>query len=532
MHKIIGQPFRKHDPSEPFDAIVIGSGPGGLASAALLARHAGKRVLVLERHYMPGGFTHVFRRRGYEWDVGLHYVGQLGDPRSQTRRMFDHLTGGRLEWAPMGEVYERVVIGGKSYDYVAGPERFAARMKEYFPAEALAIDRYLELVRAVSKKSFLFFAEKAVPEAVATVAGPLMRYPFLRWARRTTREVLEDLTGNQELIGVLTGQLGDYGLPPARSSFAMHAMLVRHYLRGGFYPVGGSARIAATIAPAIEAAGGKILYYAEVKEILMAGNRAVGVRMADGSELNAPMVISDAGAANTYARLLPRPVAESHGLIRRLRRLKASESHACLYVGLRATAQELGLPKHNFWLYPGPDHDANLEAFERDPEAPLPLIYISFAAAKDPSFGERYPGRATLEVITFAPFEQFMPWFESEWRNRPEAYEALKSRLSERLLEALHGQLPQLRGKIDYCELSTPLSTRHFSGYERGEIYGLESSPDRFEQRFLKPRTPIRGLYLTGQDVLTCGVVGALASGYLTASAILKRNLMKAASSS
>ena len=244
------------------------------------------------------------------------------------------------------------MLGEKTYDYVAGPEPFAERMKEYFPAEAPAIDRYVTLIRKVPRWSSLYFGEKLVSPGVAAVAGRLMRYPFLRWARRTTREVLEGLTGNRELIGVLTGQFGDYGLPPGQSSFAMHAILARHYLHGGSYPVGGSAEIAAGIAPLIEAAGGKILYYAEVKEILVLGNQAAGVRMADGAELTAPLVISDAGAANTFSRLLPRPVAEGHGLIRKLRRLQPSHSHLCLYAGLRGTPQELGLPKHNFWIYP------------------------------------------------------------------------------------------------------------------------------------------------------------------------------------
>ncbi len=529
MTKVLGQPYRRHDPTERFDAIVIGSGMGGLTAAALLARHGGRRVLVLERHYMPGGFTHVFRRRGYEWDVGLHYVGRVGDRRSATRRLFDHLTDGRLDWAPMGEVYDRIVVGERSYDYVAGPERFAGRMKEYFPTEARAIDRYLALIRKVPRWSGLYFGEKAVPGAVAAVAGGMMRYPFLRWARKTTGEVLGGLTGERELAAVLAGQFGDYGLPPGRSSFAMHAILTRHYLHGGFYPVGGSSEIAHRIAPRIEAAGGKILYYADVREILTAGDVAIGVRMADGSELTAPMVISDAGAANTYLRLLPRPLAERHGLTPKMRRVASSVGHVCLYAGLRGTAAELGLPRHNFWIYPGPDHDANVEAYERDPEAPLPVVYASFPSAKDPTFEERFPGRSTIELITLAPFERYMRWYGSEWRERPEAYEAHKRRLSERLLAALYGQLPQLRGRIDHHELSTPLSTRHFANYERGEIYGLEHTPQRFRERFLKPRTPIENLYLTGQDIVSCGVAGAMAAGYLTASVILKRNLLKAA---
>ena len=529
MGQIIGQPYRRHDPAENYDAIVIGSGIGGLATAALLARHGGQRVLVLERHYAVGGFTHVFRRKGYEWDVGLHYIGQVQHPASLTRRLFDHLTEKPIEWAPMDEVYDRIVIGDVTYDYVAGPERFAARMKEYFPAEAAAIDRYMSLIRKVSKWSRPYFAEKATSGVVAAVLGPLMRAPFLRWAKQTTSDVLSRLTDNRELIAVLTGQFGDYGLPPSESSFAMHALLVRHYLRGGSYPVGGSSVIAAGMVPTIEAAGGKILYYADVREILVMGDLAVGVRMADGAELTASVVVSAAGASNTFLRLLPRPVAEAHRLIAPLRRVGASVGHVCLYLGLRSTAAELDLPKNNFWIYPGPDHDGNVAAYLEDPEAALPVVYVSFPSAKDPDFENRCPGRATIELITLAPFERYMKWFDSDWRKRGDSYEALKSELAERMLETLFRQLPQLRGKIDHCEVSTPLSTRHFANYERGEIYGLDHSPRRFQERGLKPRTPIENLYLTGQDVLSCGIAGALTAGYLTASVILRRNLLKAA---
>ena len=110
----IGTTWKQFTAGERFDAIVIGSGVGGLCTAALLARHASRRVLVLERHYVAGGFTHVFERPGYEWDVGVHYVGEVHTPRSLTRRLFDHLSDGRLQWAPMDDVYDRIVLGGES----------------------------------------------------------------------------------------------------------------------------------------------------------------------------------------------------------------------------------------------------------------------------------------------------------------------------------------------------------------------------------------------------------------------------------
>src|ERR1039458_2054910 len=224
-----GVSYKQHPPEGEWDAIAIGSGIGGLASAVLLAQRAGKRVLVLERHYTAGGFTHVFHRPGYEWDVGVHYIGEMGAGEPM-RALFDEITEGRLKWNAMPEVYDRIRIADRSYDFVSGAERYAERMREYFPREGAAIGRYVAQVHDAARASRLFFAEKAIPAALARVAGPLMRRRFLSYARRTTAETLARLTGNGELIAVLTGHWGNYGLPPGQSSFGMHAVIAEHYL--------------------------------------------------------------------------------------------------------------------------------------------------------------------------------------------------------------------------------------------------------------------------------------------------------------
>jgi len=106
-------------------------------------------------------------------------------------------------------------------------------------------------------------------------------------------------------------------------------------------------------------------------------------------------------------------------------------------------------------------------------------------------------------------------------------YEALKEKVAQRLLTHFFEQLPHLKGHIDHYELSTPLTTKNFANYQRGELYGINHSPSRYCQKFLQPRTPIKELYLTGQDIVTAGVGGALFSGLITASAMTGRNCMK-----
>ncbi len=518
--------YKQRPPEGKFDAIVIGSGMGGLAAAAILAKHGGKRVLVLERHYTPGGYTHVFRRGDYEWDVGLHYIGQVHDPLSETRRVFDDITDGKLSWAPMPEVYDRIVIGDRAYDLVAGADRFRETLQAYFPQEARAIEQYLKTVRACVKSSTSYFAEKIIPAPVARLLGPLMRWRFLRYARRTTQAVLKGLTHDPELTAVLTGQYGDYGLPPAHSSFAMHAAVVAHYLEGANYPVGGAGQIAASVIPVIEATGGGVLVSAEVREILVEGGRAAGVRMTDGREVRAPVVISDAGVANTFGRLLPENIAARTGIGEMLGKLTPSVSHLCLYVGLKHTAEELGLNGTNLWIYPDADHDANFARFLRDPASPFPSVYLSFPSAKDPSFQDRFPGRATIEVITLGPYEWFEPWAETRWKRRGAEYEDFKARFAERLLDQLYVHVPRVRDKVDYSELSSPLSTRHFSGHPHGEMYGLSPTPERFRMR-MRAQTAVRGLFLTGQDLAMAGITGAMFGGVLAASAVLRRNVLK-----
>ena len=512
----IGRRYRPQRLDQEYDAIIIGSGIGGLTTAACLSK-MGRKVLVLEQHYTAGGFTHSYARNGYEWDVGVHYIGDVGRRSSLTRRLFDFISDGQLQWAPMDDNYDRFFIGEERFDVMAGKQHFVASLKQRFPSETTAIDEYMQRLDAVNKAIQVLSVEKlfnGIPGKLFRLARKTAVPGYLN---RTTYEVLRELTDDEMLIAVLTGQWGDSGVCPKDSSFIIHSLIARHYLNGAFYPVGGASTIAQTIIPVVQRTGGEVFTYANVQEILVNGGKVQGVKMQDGTEINAPMVISNAGVMNTFDHLLPARISRKYGYDKLIRKVKPSIAHLGAYIGIRESAEQLGLPKTNFWIYPDTAHKENLAAFESDYHAEFPAVYISFPSAKDPAWESRYPNSATIEIVAPAFFEAFEPWKDKPWGKRGEDYDALKEYFTGRLLEHLYAKLPQLRGRIDYCELSTPLSTHFFSVYRTGEMYGLAHDPDRFEQAWLRPKTRIRGLYLTGQDVLSCGVGGAMFAGFLCA---------------
>ena len=198
-----------------YDAIVIGSGLGGLTTAVCMAK-AGKKVLVLEKHYVIGGFTHTFKRKKFEWDVGVHYVGQVNIENSTIRKAFDYVTNGKLQWDDMGEIYDQAIIEGDVYNYLKGKENQINQMINYFPDEEKAIKTYYQLIDKVSNYASSYFAERTMPNWLSNLFGDKLQKHFFTYADRTTYDVLNELTSNKKLIGVLCAQCGNYGLTPKK----------------------------------------------------------------------------------------------------------------------------------------------------------------------------------------------------------------------------------------------------------------------------------------------------------------------------
>jgi all-trans-retinol 13,14-reductase len=268
-------------------------------------------------------------------------------------------------------------------------------------------------------------------------------------------------------------------------------------------------------------AGGEIVVRATVDRILVERGRAVGVRMTDGTEFKAPVVVSAAGAHITATQFVPEDYRETEWA-RGISQLRASPPHICLYVGLEGDVAAAGGTKANQWFFETWDMEAS-EWDVNDPKSQAPCLYVSFPSLKDPRHDPGPTGRHTMEVVTFVPWKAFEHWEKTRRGFREKDYMEFKKGIEDRVVAQMRRHAPKLMDIAKYWELSTPLSTVHFTRAYHGGIYGLEATPRRFLSPHLRTRTPIKNLYLAGGDVATLGVTGALVGGILAAATVEPR---------
>jgi all-trans-retinol 13,14-reductase len=502
-----------------YDAIVIGSGIGALSFASIMAKLRKWRVLVFERHFKIGGFTHTFSRPGgWTWDVGVHYVGEMGQGMTG-RRLFDFITDGRVDWSPMPDVYDVFVYPGLTIKVPKGRENFERVLVEAFPAEKQAIGKYFRDVKRAANWFSRHIMAMVTPPPVNWIVRAINRVSE-KSALQTTQQYLEGHIRDPRLRAVLASQWADYGLPPGRSAFVAHAVIVNHYLNGAWYPAGGAGEIPKAASSVIQAAGGELLPGHEVTRIILDDGRAVGVevqpkkgREQPRMEFRAPVVVSDAGAWNTFTRLLPGGAIPFRAELETPPEgLEAVE----LFLGLKRDPRDVGFRGENYWIFSSFDHDLMCAARDALLDGQAPMAYLSFPSLKDPRAQSH-----TAEIV--APFSyRALDGFRSEpWKRRGADYESAKKRITESLLDLVEWQHPGFRELIAYAELATPLTFEYFTGAPSGTVYGYPATPEKFRKTWLTPRTPVRNLYLTGTDAAVLGVMGAVMGGVATASTLL-----------
>ncbi|MET8645588.1 FAD-dependent oxidoreductase [Streptomyces sp. NPDC004096] len=488
---------------EEADVVVIGSGMGGLAAARAIAQFGGKRVLVLEQHYTLGGMTHEFSRAGrYRFGTGLHYMSASAGP------FLGFMTDGRAQLSPLPDEYDALHFPGFDFAVPATKERFRARLKEQFAAEADAIDGFFRTTRwaMVGLTARNVFA--SFPAGLRKASARLIERLFPS-TYRSVREQVARSFRDPRLQAVLAARWGLYGTPPASSAFGYHAAVpLTFFMEGTAHPVGGPQELNRVVLEILQRYGVVLRTRQTVHEVVVEDGRVAGVDVEDTAtgrryRVRTNTVVSAVGVRNTYAL-----IGESH----QLADLPEERSAVMLFLGLDRSPAEFGLRGENHWFMPDlDDHDS----IHRPPGEGT--LYVSFASLNNPA--ARFHTVELLELVDPKAVDQWRGTPETE---RPDSYRTFKDELTRRLLDRLEERWPGFRETVAFAELATPLSFETYQHSVLGSFYGLAATPQRLRSARAGCRTPVKGLFVAGQDAWGSGVVGALAGGLMAANAVLK----------
>lgn len=499
-----------------WDAIVIGSGMGGMTAAAALSK-VGHKVLLLEQYEKLGGLTHSFSREGFTWDAGIHYLSGIA-PGELERELLDWLSDTPIEFTSLGAVYDNLHIGDAPPLALSRPYEAQERdLKDRFPGEAKAIEAWMAALKEGREAVGKVFPTRAMPELMGTALKWWNSRAIERWCGRTTQEVIDEITPNSDLAAAFAAQWGDHGGRPSKASFAMHALISGSYLEcGSWYPAGGGAAFAEHILPTIAAGGGEARAGVRVDALVFEGNRVVGIRTRNGQEIRADAVISDIGARETVDHLLPADCGHDEW-IDEIRSLSPSIAHFSLHLGFEGDVEDAGATRSNHWIYPTGEVDI---LWTNVPEGAPPGMFVSFASLKDPTHDPGPAQKHSGEVLAWTDWSTVAKWADTASETRGDDYRAFKSLVEEAIFAQFKRYFPELAELVVFREVSTPLTTAAITGHHEGAFYGLDVTPQRVMSDALRAATPIGGLYLAGQDVASPGIPGALWGGLLAAASV------------
>ncbi len=487
-----------------YDYIIIGAGMGGLSVANFLSKY-NKKVLVLEKHSIPGGLVTSFSRKGVHFDLGIHGLFELKEGQAIPQFM-DFRNAPRVEIEPLcGDL--KCFIDGKEHNFEHGVVRES--FLKQFPENMDEVNHIFDLMDTINAEMFSGTEAPEPPYDMNFLQlikfgmnAKKQRPMFMIYGNKDANKILDSYTTSDDLKAAI------YSKCPYPMVFMAFAYQWGVY-GNSYYPVNGMQAIPDATVIGLKQLGGELKLNTEVTEILVKDNQAYGVRVKDGTEYLGA-VISNASPQFTYEGIIGGKIKEA--MKRKISKRKIFEPIAALFMSLDEKKYNLN-NLEGISILSKKDYNTRIDEYTPD-NAPI-VINI-------------YPKRAGDVFRSLVALVPLSYGFHNNWETeagqyRGEKYKILKKEVEEVLLKRIEKHMGRdFINSISYHELSTPITYERYTYSKNGSFMGWSVKQSEYG-KYLKQRTDIKDLYLVGQWVFPgFGVAGVMASGYYLAKEILK----------
>jgi prolycopene isomerase len=486
------------------DVIIIGAGIAGLTCGCLLAKK-GLNVLMIERNQKVGGCCTSFEKDGFSFDLSVQSLGECQEGGRVWRILKQLNLSDQIHFIPL-EPAREYHFPDRKVSQSSRLETHIENLSSLFPKERKGI----EGIYAVLKKIFEEFSN--IPSSLNWFepSSFLSRYPTLsRYKDKTYKELLNEFVSHPFLKTLLSIRSSYALLPPEEISVVGMAGIEMSYFNYGVSCVEGKVeQLPLTLGEALKKMGGNILTGHEVRQILIEGKKAIGVRLKDGQEMTGKVVISNVDAHHTFSDL----VGEDHtpsGFRSKLKGMKPSLSYFILYLGIRGRLDELPVSNNEVF-------------FEEELRQEYQSLYENRISERAPFYllvpSKVNPSHAPMGETTLCLSCKTSYHFSPDWDQK------IKDELSQHLIDHASAMIPNLKKRIVVKIETTPRTIEQWTRNRWGAAYGWSQIPRQSGIYRLSRTTPIPNLYLTGHWTSPGGgIAGVVASGELTAEAILSR---------
>lgn len=478
-----------------YDAVIIGSGLGGLECAHILSK-AGMSVLLLERGTQAGGCLQSYRRLGLAFDTGFHYVGGLDEGQS-LHSAFRHLGLLRLPWQRLDNHFDRVTIGNQTFNFAQGYDAFVETLTAAFPAERDALNKYADMLKQCGEQQF----DALNPQ---TGESSLLSRLFETSAYQYLTETFHDPL----LINVLCGTSLKMELRKESLPLFTFAHGNGSFIESSWRLKGDGSLIVNSLVDGIRMHGGEIICNTEVRELVEKDGKLVHAVCSNGEIYEGTIFIS-----NIHPAVTCNLVKQSSRMkkVYRSRITHLENTFGMFTVSLRIKPQTPRYFNWNQYIYKEPDvwtfHLKN---------NPVSGVLVSCRIPED---GSKYVQQ--VDLLTPMNWSECEQWSHTEVGRRGEDYKAMKKRVADECITLAERFIPGLRDRITGCYTSTPLTYRNYTLTPEGSAYGLRKDFRNPIITLLSPRTPIPNLLLTGQNLMLHGLHGVTMTALFTCAEVL-----------